>query len=280
MKNLKNWDDKYWNQIKANIGLFTIEDQEKIRKTPIAIFGLGGIGGPLVEQLARVGCEEIIVCDNDVFEESNINRQLCTRKDLGRYKVDFVRDLVKDINPNINIRFYYKVNEGNISELLKDISIISLALDDPFTSILIARRCRKLKIPMVESFGLPYLFSMWFTTDSMDYESFYDLETKEMSVKEMKKSKNLQNTMKKKLYSKFLAFPGLKQTYNRKKGTLDTFFQDRPYSISIAPIVRMTASYLAFEILYSGILKIKKMILVPKILGFDYIRMKMIRFEL
>jgi len=49
--------------------------------------------------------------------------------------------------------------------------------------------------------------------------------------------------------------------------------------VSLAPIVRMIASYLAFEVIFSGILKVKKMILAPQIIGYDYLRMKPIRFS-
>jgi len=273
-----NMNECYWNQIKPNIGLLSIEDQKKIRKTPIIIFGVGGIGGPLTEQLARVGCEQLIICDNDKFEESNLNRQICTHKNLGQYKVEVISDLVKDINPNSNIQIYYDVNDNNISKLLKNVSIASLTLDDPFASILITRKCRELNIPLIESFGLPYLFSWWYTDKSIDYETFYKLNTKEMSLNEIKNEDDLLKIIKKKIYNKILSFPGLNKTYNRETGALEKTFNKRSYSISIAPIVRMTASFIAFEILYAGILKIKKMNLPPNTVAFDYIRMKLIEF--
>ena len=64
-KKLKNWSDSYWNHIKRNIGLVKLREQERLRNTPIAVLGVGGLGGPLAEQLIRSGCEQIIICDNE-----------------------------------------------------------------------------------------------------------------------------------------------------------------------------------------------------------------------
>ena len=120
-KKLKNWSNSYWNHIKRNIGLVKLREQEKLRNTPIAVLGVGGLGGSLAEQLIRSGCEQIIICDNDKFEESNLNRQLCTRKDIGKYKIDVIEQYLKEINPDIGLRKYYKINEKNVLQAMNEI---------------------------------------------------------------------------------------------------------------------------------------------------------------
>lgn len=278
-KRLKKWSPFYWNQIKRNIGLLTFLEQEKLRKSFIAIFGVGGLGGPLVEQLARVGCEKIVICDNEKFDASNLNRQLCTTEDIGKYKVDIIEELLKKINPQIFVKKFYEINENNISLILKNSSVASLTLDDPISSIIISRECLKDEIPMIESWGIPYLFAWWFTSDSLDYESCYGLKTKEKKISEIRKSKKILSEIRRTLLNKVLQFPEIKETYNRVPGTVEGMVNGTLPLVSLSPIVRITASYIAFEIIYSCILEIKPMNLAPKVLGYDYFRMKPIDFN-
>ena len=96
------WSENYWNQIKRNIGLVSLSEQEEIRKKKIAILGVGGLGGPIAEQLIRVGCENITICDNDKFELTNLNRQLCMKEDIGHNKIDVIEKLLKRISHESN----------------------------------------------------------------------------------------------------------------------------------------------------------------------------------
>ena len=276
-KKLKDWADSYWNQIKRNIGIITINQQEMIRKTKIAIFGVGGLGGPLTEQLIRSGSENIVICDNDKFEESNLNRQTCTRNDLGDFKVDKVEKFITLINPNIIINKFYEINENNIDLILKDVKIAALTLDDPLVSILISRECLKREIPLIESYAVPCLFSWWFTTDSINYEAFYKLPTESMSYKEILESPKIQKQIRETILAKLVKFPNIKDFYVREGNLLDAMLSGDYPLVSLAPIVRISASYLAFEIIFSGILNTKHKILAPKIIGFDYIKMQVFK---
>ncbi len=277
-KRLKSWPDNYWNQIKRNIGIISIAEQDKIKKAKIAIFGVGGLGGALAEQLVRCGCENIVICDNDKFEETNLNRQICTRKDLGLFKVDIVENLLKLVNPDVFVAKFYEVNEQNIHSILKDAKIVALTLDDPLLSILITRECLKKEISIIESYAIPYLCCWWFSSDSVSYESFYNLPTKKMSYNEIAQSKAIQKEIKAAILAKLTKFPNITEFFNREKGIFEAMLSGKIPLVSLSPITRISASYLAFEIIYSGILKIKRKILAPKIIGFDYFRMK--KFDL
>ncbi|MFX1257947.1 MAG: ThiF family adenylyltransferase [Promethearchaeota archaeon] len=278
-KGLEKWPESYWNHIKRNIGLIRIVEQEKLRTNLIVIFGVGGLGGPLVEQLVRTGCENIVICDYDKFVESNLNRQLCLREDIGKFKIDVLAKLLKKINTKIKIQKFYEINEENISNILKNATVAALTLDDPITSILISRECVKKDIPILEAWAIPYLCTWWFTQESIDYESCYDLDTKGISFKQLKESKEIILDVRKALLPKLLKFPGIRETYDREEGAVEGLFSGKLPSISLAPIVRMTASFLAFEIIFSGILKVKEMVLAPNVIGYDYFQMKPINFS-
>lgn len=278
-KKIKQWSNSYWNQINRNIGLIKIIEQEKIRKTIIGVFGVGGLGGPLVEQLIRMGCENLKICDNKKYEESNLNRQICTRKDLGCYKVDHLENYAEKINPEVQIQKYYNINEENIYDILKNTKIACLTLDDPIISILVSRACKKNKIPMIEAWAIPYLCTWWFDQKSIDYEACYGLKTKDMTITQIIKSKKVSSGIKKAILTKLLQFPGIKDIYDREKGTVEGMLSGLLTLRSLSPIVRINASFIAFDIIYTGILKLKPKILAPNVNGYDYLRMKPIKFE-
>ena len=278
-KRFKHWTSNYWNQVKRNIGLISIDEQEKVRKTTIAVFGLGGLGGPLSEQLVRSGCENLIICDNDKFDESNLNRQLCNRDDIGKLKGDYTESFLIKINPEIKIKKYYYIDENNISNILRNVNIVILTLDDPLISILTSRESRKKRIPMLESWAIPYLCAWWFTNESIDYETCYGLKTHDLQFQELKKTNERIIEVKKAQLQKLTLFPDIMERYDREKGALEGLLSGKIPSLSFAPIVRISASYLAFEAIYSGILKVKPMVLAPNIIGYDYLRMLPIKFS-
>ncbi len=87
-----------------NIGIFSPEEQDCIRKARIGIAGVGGVGGLLAERLARLGVMNISITDPGIFEESNLNRQFgCTSKSIKKYKSRTVARLLKEINPELSV---------------------------------------------------------------------------------------------------------------------------------------------------------------------------------
>lgn len=104
----------YQESFARNIGIFTETEQELLKNSTIAVAGVGGVGGLLVERLIRLGVGSIKITDLGTFEQSNINRQYgSTMLTLERYKADVVYQDSKDINPEANI--YYD-NRGITSE--------------------------------------------------------------------------------------------------------------------------------------------------------------------
>ena len=80
---------------------------ERLYKAKVAVFGVGGVGGYVVEALARCGIGRLDLCDSDTVSVSNINRQiLATHSTVGMLKVDAAKKRIADINPACEVRTY------------------------------------------------------------------------------------------------------------------------------------------------------------------------------
>ena len=272
---LESWTDSYWEHVIRNIGPITFEEQETIRTSRVAVLGVGGLGGPLAENLVRAGCQNLVICDFDVFDESNLNRQICTMDDIGKRKIDVVAEFLQRIDPEVSVRKFFKISQRNIDAVLEGVKVIALTLDDPATSIFIAREARKRNIPMIESWAVPFLFTWWFTPDSVDYEETYGLDTKKFNYFELsnlKKEINLATYQA--LLPKVFTMPGVREKYDREPGAFEEMMAGNIGARSFAPFVRITADFLSVDVIFSGILSVKPKNLAPNLKGFDYINME------
>jgi len=278
MKINKNylWSSKYNQLISRNIGLVSYEQQEKIKETPIAILGVGGLGGPIAEQLVRSGCENIIICDNEKFDYTNLNRQIVRLDDIGKEKVKVTKNLLININPEVHIRTFTSITPTNIKKIFDGVKIGTLTLDDPFALIMITRWCRNKNIDLIESYGMPVLWAWWITEDSTDYEEVYDLNTHKFSLEDLKKKSDLNVLFHNSVVNKIGHLPGIPTLYNQEEGAWERLSSGASPFFTMAPFVRLTASYMAYEIIFSGILGVKHKILAPQIKGFDYVHMRVI----
>ena len=130
--------------ILKNIGL---SGQKKIFASKVLIIGIGGLGCPLALYLANSGVGNIGIVDHDKIELTNLNRQiLFTAKDLGKYKVDQARRVIKNINKKIKITSYRKaITKKNINSVLKNYDIICDGTDNFKSRYLINDYCVKKK---------------------------------------------------------------------------------------------------------------------------------------
>ena len=95
------------NQFSRTQLLFGPEAMEKLQRSRVAVFGIGGVGGYAVEALARSGIGTLDLIDDDRVCLTNLNRQLhATRKTVGKYKVDVAEERVHEINPDCNVYTY------------------------------------------------------------------------------------------------------------------------------------------------------------------------------
>ena len=110
-----------------------------IKNLNIVLIGLGGVGGASFEALIRLGIENITVIDNDVFEPSNLNRQILSNiNNIGHNKTDEAIKRAKDINPNINIKGIKEfINHDSLSLLNGSYDFIIDACDTITTKALL-----------------------------------------------------------------------------------------------------------------------------------------------
>ena len=274
-----HWTDRYYNQIKRNIGIVSLAEQEKLKTSWLGILGLGGLGGPLALNLAYAGCEKFVLLDFDKIEQSNLNRQPYFQSDIDKFKVDVLAENLLKINPDIQIRKFYQITEQNAPEILRDVAVIALTLDGPIGSIITAREALKQQIPMVEGWLMNTVFARWFTGQGMTYEDCYGFPTQQLSVDEIRNSPVVLKEIKKSVIEFFQKFPYLKHDLSYEEGMYDQMILGKIPFRSLTPFAWMEASYLAFEIIFAGLLDHKEKILAPLVHGFDFLRMKPVSFQ-
>lgn len=152
-----------------------------------------------------------------MFDESNLNRQICTKEGIRKRKIDAVETFLQRIDPEVEVRMFFKITSENITSVLDGVKVIALTLDDPATSIFIAREARKRNIPMIESWGVPFLFTWCFAPDNIDYEECYGLKTKKFNYFELSNLKREINLATyQALLPKVFAMPGVREKYDRE----------------------------------------------------------------
>ena len=131
------------------------ENLEKLHKSKIAIFGLGGVGSYVLEGLVRAGVQNFILVDKDVVDITNLNRQIiATTKTIGRPKVEVSKERILDINPNANVEIYQEFFMPDSNGILDNtIDYIVDAVDTVSAKIELVLRAGKLKIPIISSMG-------------------------------------------------------------------------------------------------------------------------------
>ena len=125
--------------------------QKKILSSKILIVGIGGLGCPAAENLARAGVGTIGLIDNDVVNLSNIHRQsLFNSKDVKKYKVNVAAKKLKEINPQTKIKIYKsKLKEKNIKNIIKNYELVIDGSDNFKTKFLINDYCMKFKKKLI-----------------------------------------------------------------------------------------------------------------------------------
>jgi len=99
-------DNQYHRSFCRNIGIFTEDEQERLKQSTIAVAGMGGVGGLLAERLIRLGLGNIKITDLGSFEQSNLNRQFgSSMATLDWNKAKVVYEEIRDINPEAKISY-------------------------------------------------------------------------------------------------------------------------------------------------------------------------------
>ncbi|MGR3778886.1 HesA/MoeB/ThiF family protein [Bacillus paramycoides] len=164
----------YEESFTRNIGVISVEEQEKLKNSRVTVVGAGGVGGITLIQLARMGVGTLHVIDQDIFETSNINRQMLSSiSKLGQQKAAVALEVLQDINPSLQIEITKEfVTEDNALGLLTNTDVIIDATDNLVARVIIHRTAQTLGIPSIWIAVTPPFRGgvMSFTPDSTPYE--------------------------------------------------------------------------------------------------------------
>lgn len=128
----------------------------RLKNARVAVFGIGGVGGYVVEALVRCGVGAIDLIDNDEVCESNLNRQIiATRKTIGKYKTEVMKERILDINPEVEVYthncFYLpetaeQFDFSNYSYVVDAVDTVTAKLD-------LVVRAKENNVPIISSMG-------------------------------------------------------------------------------------------------------------------------------
>lgn len=129
---------------------------ERLKKSSVAVFGVGGVGGYAAEALARTGIGKITLVDKDVVSRSNINRQIIAlQSTVGRPKVEVMRERMLDINPEIEVTarqcFYLPENAETFD--FGQYDYVVDAVDTVTAKLSIIMRAKEAGVPVISSMG-------------------------------------------------------------------------------------------------------------------------------
>lgn len=147
---------KMLNQFSRTELIFGHEAMEKLSKSRVAVFGIGGVGGYTVEALARSGVGALDLIDNDKVCLTNINRQIiATHSTVGKYKVDVAADRVHDINPDCVVKTYKTFYEPNNAFMFdfSEYDYIVDAIDTITGKICMIENAKLTNTPIISSMG-------------------------------------------------------------------------------------------------------------------------------
>lgn len=136
---------------RRNMGTLGLDGQLKLLRSCVGVCGLGGLGGYVVELLARMGIGRLILADGDSFEEDNLNRQsLCTEEDLGRSKVERAAERVHCVNSSLQVEAHPRFLKGeDMAGIFGKAQVVVDALDTVSSRLALEEACARLDIPLV-----------------------------------------------------------------------------------------------------------------------------------
>lgn len=135
-----------------NIPALTEEECRLLQGKRVLVVGCGGLGGHIIDQLARIGVGFLRVVDGDVFEPSNLNRQLLSQVPLlGLSKAKSAAEHIQRVNPDVTVEAVEEfMKEDNVQRLIGDCHIVLDALDNIPSRRILSAAC--------EIAGIPYVY--------------------------------------------------------------------------------------------------------------------------
>jgi molybdopterin/thiamine biosynthesis adenylyltransferase len=134
-----------------NMNMMSPEENERLRSFKVCVVGCGGLGGYVIELLGRLGIGTITAVDGDVFDVTNLNRQLLsTEQAIGRSKALAAAERMKSVNSEVTVLPVQAfVSEENCDEMIQGHDVVIDALDNMKARRLLERSCEQQNIPMI-----------------------------------------------------------------------------------------------------------------------------------
>ena len=144
------------NQFSRTELLLGQDAMEKLRGSRVAVFGIGGVGGHVVEALARSGVGAFDLIDNDTVSITNINRQIIATLDsVGKYKTEVMKERILSINPEAEIEIHncFFLPETKDEFDFSSYDYVVDAVDTVTAKIALVMACEEAKVPIISSMG-------------------------------------------------------------------------------------------------------------------------------
>lgn len=146
----------YAEMTTRNRGFVTQAEQERLRGATAFIPGVGGMGGAAFMAMVRAGVGHFIIADIDVFEVSNLNRQLFSRADtIDRPKVEAARALALEINPELEIEALGVEWTDAIDRILPSVAVVINGTDDAAAGAQLYRKAREHGRTVIDAYASP-----------------------------------------------------------------------------------------------------------------------------
>ena len=139
------------NRYNRNMNMLSLEENERLRTYKVCVVGCGGLGGYVIELLGRLGIGTITAVDGDVFDETNLNRQLLSSEEvLGKSKALTAEARMSKVNSDIKV---YPIQafatEENCDGIIRGHDLVVDALDNMNSRRLLESHCEKQNIPLI-----------------------------------------------------------------------------------------------------------------------------------
>ena len=144
------------NQFSRTQLLLGKEAMDKLANSRVAVFGIGGVGGYVCEALVRSGVGEFDLIDDDKVCLTNLNRQIiATRKTVGKYKTEVMKERILDINPDakVNIHNCFFLPENADEFPFEEYDYIVDAVDTVTAKISLVMKAKEKNVPFISSMG-------------------------------------------------------------------------------------------------------------------------------
>ena len=196
------------NQFSRTETLIGKEALEKLINSRVAVFGVGGVGGYVVEALTRAGIGNLDLIDSDDVNITNINRQIIAlHSTIGKSKVEVMKERALDINPDANVIVYkeFFTSENSKEFDFSKYDYVVDAIDTVSSKIELVMKCNEAKVPIISSMGTgnklyPEMFEVAdiYKTSVCPLAKVMRTELKKRGIKKLKVLYSKENPIKEK----------------------------------------------------------------------------------